>query len=927
MLALLITAGFGAFAYSRWRKLKNQMTRREQAEQMLRESEQRYRNLIENAPVGIVVSSFDGRVLEVNDTLVRMHGYQTKEEFAKTNVADRFQDLRDRERWVAQVWGTGKVEAFEVQSKRKDGSLFWSSLSSTCRKTENGEQEMVTVIQDVTERKEAKEALHSSELRYESLFAHMAEGLAYCQMLFQDGRACDFVYLDVNPKFEELTGLHGVVGKRVSEVIPGIGESNRDLIETYGRVSLGGKPEKLETYLPALDMWLSISAYSPQKGYFVAVFDVITDRKLATAALEESEGKYRDLVENAPVGIILSSLDGQVLEANETLWRMHGYETKEQFIGSPVADRYHDLRDRERWVAIAPESGKAGGFEVRLKRRDGDLFWASITAMPCAGRNGEKQLLTIVQDVTERRKAEDNLAFKTALLEAQSEATMEGVLVSDDEGGLVLSNKRFRDMWQIPEGLMKSQGSDGVLLHTSSLVGDAESFIQKVRHFRSHRDERGDDAIDLKDGRIITRYTAPLFDAQHTYRGRVWYFRDITEPRRLRAQAERASGEWRRTFDSISDMVSIQDKDFRLVMVNKAYSDAFKMQPQEVMGRTCYGLVHGTDCPMVNCPQQRTLQTGLPAKEEFFEPHLGIYLEVNTSPLCDEKGEIVGTVHVARDVTKRREMEKQLMLADRLVSIGELASGVAHELNNPLTTVIGFSELLMERDVPDDIKKDLDLIHGESKRAAGIVKNLLTFARGHELAKQAIKIGDVVESVLRLREYEQRANNITVVTRLKPDLPEVMADFFQMQQVFLNLVINAEFFMTKAHNRGTLTIVAGAVGGMVRISFTDDGPGIPPEALSHLFNPFFTTKEVGKGTGLGLSICHGIVTEHGGTIYAENRPGEGATFCVELPAAGQPAESGSAGAGAHQAERSFGRRPRSAGFGETREVVDSDERD
>ena len=227
--------------------------------------------------------------------------------------------------------------------------------------------------------------------------------------------------------------------------------------------------------------------------------------------------------------------------------------------------------------------------------------------------------------------------------------------------------------------------------------------------------------------------------------------------------------------------------------------------------------------------------------------------------------------------------EEQLLIADRLASIGELASGLAHELNNPLTSVIGFSQLLMAKDLPEEISEDIKIIYSEAKRAADVMKNLLIFARKHAPVKKLVNINDVIEKVLGLRAYEHRVENIQVVSRLAPDLPSTMADYFQLQQVFLNIIINAEHFMLEAHRRGTLTISTRLAGKNIVASFSDDGPGIAKENLVHLFDPFFTTKEVGEGTGLGLSICHGIITEHNGLLYVKSQPGKGATFFVELP--------------------------------------------
>ncbi len=202
----------------------------------------------------------------------------------------------------------------------------------------------------------------------------------------------------------------------------------------------------------------------------------------------------------------------------------------------------------------------------------------------------------------------------------------------------------------------------------------------------------------------------------------------------------------------------------------------------------------------------------------------------------------------------------------------------------PLTGVIGFSDLLLDReDLADDVKEDLKVINREAKRVADVVRNLLAFARKHGVQKTPTDINKVVQNVLALRAYEQKVTNIEVKASFSSDLPEINADAFRLQQVFLNIVINAEFFMNEVHGRGTLTITTERIGDVIRASFADDGPGIAQENLSHVFDPFFTTKEVGIGTGLGLSICHGVITEHGGKIYAESELGKGATFVVELP--------------------------------------------
>ncbi len=251
------------------------------------------------------------------------------------------------------------------------------------------------------------------------------------------------------------------------------------------------------------------------------------------------------------------------------------------------------------------------------------------------------------------------------------------------------------------------------------------------------------------------------------------------------------------------------------------------------------------------------------------------------------------TAHLAslRDITERKQaeeerqrMEQQLQLAGRLAAVGELAAGIAHELNNPLTAIQVHAQLLNARDDLDETaQSDVRTIYGEAQRATGITGNLLSFARRYSPEKHPISINDVLASSLEFHAYRMRVNNIDMLLDLESDLPETMADFHQMQQVFVNIIINAEQAMTEAHSRGKLSVKTQKVGEMIQITFADDGPGISEENLKRVFDPFFTTKDVGKGTGLGLSICYGIVEEHGGRLYARSNPGEGATFVVEIP--------------------------------------------
>jgi len=283
------------------------------------------------------------------------------------------------------------------------------------------------------------------------------------------------------------------------------------------------------------------------------------------------------------------------------------------------------------------------------------------------------------------------------------------------------------------------------------------------------------------------------------------------------------------------------------------------------------------------------LKNGKPESGEITTPDGRVWL-ISGYPVRDKKDDLVGAIEITVDITERkkaeaerRELERKAQIIDRLASVGEMASGIAHEINNPLTGVVGFSEILMAKDLPDDIREEVKIIYDGAKRVADIVKRLLTFARQHKPERTYTDINGIIEGTLTLKKYSLETSNIEVITSLDAELPCTMADAGQLQQVFMNIIVNAETEMKKAHGRGKLTVKTERTGNKIRISFADDGPGIAKENLEKVFDPFFTTREGGEGTGLGLSLSHGIIAEHKGTMYAEGEEGKGATFIIELP--------------------------------------------
>ncbi len=237
------------------------------------------------------------------------------------------------------------------------------------------------------------------------------------------------------------------------------------------------------------------------------------------------------------------------------------------------------------------------------------------------------------------------------------------------------------------------------------------------------------------------------------------------------------------------------------------------------------------------------------------------------------------------DITEGADREDRMIANSRLVSVGEMAAGVAHELNNPLTAVLGFSQLAMRQATDDTLKRDLESIADEAERAGRIIDNLLTFARSSEAnaAPQVLNVTESLQKILDLREYECRVNNVEVVTYFDTETPLTRADSHRMEQVFMNLIGNSIHAIGENAGHGTITVGVVHDQGRIRVSVTDDGPGISQVNQRKVFDPFFTTKPIGRGTGLGLSICRGIVEDHGGAIRVESALGRGTTFVVEIP--------------------------------------------
>jgi PAS domain S-box-containing protein len=369
---------------------------------------------------------------------------------------------------------------------------------------------------------------------------------------------------------------------------------------------------------------------------------------------------------------------------------------------------------------------------------------------------------------------------------------------------------------------------------------------------------------------------------------------DITERKRMEDALSDSEQRFRTFFEDAPMYCYMVSPEGKILDVNKLALETLGYKKEEVIGKPLITTIYAPN----SYEKAKTLftkwkETGIVEGELNIVTREGMERTVllNVHAVRDSRGKLLHSISIQRDVSEIRHMEEgrkvleqKAQVSSRLATIGELASGVAHEINNPLTGVIGYAQFLLAReDIPESAKEDLKIINEGAHRVAGIVKRLLAFARHTKPAQSLADINNLITSVLQLREYNLKASNIDVTTTLDPTLPITMADAGQLQQVFLNLIVNAETEMKLARGKGKLLISTEKVDNTIHISFKDDGPGISKENLPKIFDPFFTTREVGEGTGLGLSICYGMMKEHNGRIWAESERGKGATFIVELP--------------------------------------------
>jgi len=596
--------------------------------------------------------------------------------------------------------------------------------------------------------------------------------------------------------------------------------------------------------------------------------------------ISRSQHSYRDLIDNLDHAVFTLAMDGEIRVANRRLSELVDVPFP-QLIGCRLTD-FIETPTRaqfQQWLPRLLKSGSWSGIiPVKLKKdRESRQFQCWVQAV--SEDAGFTSIIGWARDVTSERQSEIRFTELFAALR-------EGIFLSSPDGELLDVNPALVRML----GYESKQDLQSMNLRDVYLDPEQrDSLVREVLDKSSIEDR----AIILrrKDGRAIhclissavTRDTAGhVLRIQGT-------IVDVSERRQMEVHLHEEQEFVRSLVASFPDMIAVLDLKGVYTFMSPLVQDVLGRPATDFLGKSLGESVHQDDAAKLRSTFQKiALGQGTDSQFEYRTKHAnGTWrvLRASASPLYDAAGTISGVVASARDVTEVKRTEQQASQKEKLAAMGEMMAGVAHELNNPLTAILGISDLVRERAVDDSMRHQIDTVLKQARRAATIVQNLLVFSRPSILKQTKVQIDLIVKQALDAQRPSLQQKKINVEFHAAPGLPPIEGDPKLLVQGFSNLISNAEQAIGVSSDSGSLRISAALKDGKIVLDFSDDGPGIAPENIGKIFDPFFTTRRPSGGTGLGLTISQAIVKEHGGKIEVESTPGAGATFRVLLPVA------------------------------------------
>ncbi len=678
-----------------------------------------------------------------------------------------------------------------------------------------------------------------------------------------------------NARYLEIAGLPSANGARGREFYDTILHEPRPLAEdsAVGQAILGPRAAREQLRSAWNGRVLEILA-APHPGTGGAVVSV-SDQTAMHALAEQ----HRLVVENTADAILVTSVEGVVEFANPAAHRLFGLAT--ELIGGRLGGMV-PASEAAKWAEAIAHSrrGEPARIEGTVVPTAGSRRQVSVRLSPMQDEQQVRGLVITLRDVTDETQARDEVLVANARYRDLVEMASEAIITLDTRGTITSVNPAGEVVTGYERAQIVGRSFHAFLEPAESKeIEDAftAAVTGKMLRVEMHVTRRSGDR------RLLAVSVSPMRRAGVVV-GVLAVARDVTEEREHAAAIERAEARYTRLVEAAEDAIVCVDEEGNLTAVNRAMARVAGKPREELLGHPFATLVEESEVPAM-WQAFVTALAGQRARSTIRFTHpSGVrgYATLITAPIVEDT-RVTGVLAIARDVTDERLLLDQAIRQDRMVAMGELVGGVAHEVNSPLTSILAYAQVLERGVGGEDAARALETITREAKRASRIVGKLLAFGRQGQAERIPTDVNQALRDTIDLRRYALRMQEITLSVALMSDPPLIHADPFQLQQVFINLLSNAEQAVAHQPGERTVSVSSEVRGASFVVTISDNGPGIAPEALPHIFNPFFTTKPRGAGTGLGLSISDGIVREHRGALRARSEPGHGATFEVELP--------------------------------------------
>jgi len=874
--------------------LSEDITERKNAENELSDSEKRYRSLVETSTDGIAVIQND-RFVFVNGLLIERTGF-SREEFSNAPFHN-FIHPEDIEkvvdRYSLRIKAEASVGSLEFRVLTKDKAIIYTEINVAATSWD-GEPALLCLFRDITDRKAAQEALAKSEESYRDLVENI-DDIIYVmdgkgKFLFANSALLKFSGLDRD-------GIHSI--NFVEMITP---ESYEQVKDIYRR-QMGGEDvgafeinfRRKSGEIVTIETRERLIWKDGRVAEVHGIGRDVTERKRAERALRESEERYRRLVDVSPDGIVVHRA-GKIAYANSAVARLMGTELPEELVGRDIHDFIHPDYVNVvvgRIQKSLEEGVQAPMMEEKFVRIDGATIDGEAVAMPLT-YEGEPAMLVVVRDITDRKKAQEALLARERELNNIFEFTGTAMLIIEEDMTITKCNHEFELLVGYTKEEIEGRMKWTAFIHPDELSRMVD--FHKTRRINvaaapAHYESR---AID-RNGIVKHIYTTIGLIPEPSQS--VAAVLDITDRKRSENALRESEEKLRNLFDSSKDVIFLSTITGWFYDINKAGEEFFGYTRDELLRLDAQDIYR-------NEKDRDALHEAIEAVgfvkdwEVTFKRKDGSLVDslITATLRKDREGNIIGYQGLIKDISDRKRLQEQLAAAKRMEAIGTLAGGMAHNFNNILVGIMGYSELLLaKKDPKDPDYKALSIIHEGTVSASKLTKELLSIARGGDYSMVNINLNMLVKRFLPLITGTLD-KSIEVSTNYAADLPSIEGDMSQIQQCLLNLCINARDAMP---NGGKIVIetyyqhigedfarahLGTRVGDYVVVSVTDTGHGIPEEHKPHIFEPFFSTKDQKRGTGLGLSTVWAIMKSHKGLITVYSEPNEGTTLKLYFPA-------------------------------------------